>query len=133
MTVFAPLSVGELLDKITILRIKKDKLPSGERRDNVALELELLQQIWERENIRDAEIAALFDELWEINRRLWAIEDSIRLHEKAGDFGDEFIQLARSVYVTNDHRSEIKSAINRLARSRIVEEKEYARYDDRSV
>lgn len=122
-----PVSTGELYDKISILEIKKQKL-EGKSLLNVEKELELLFGILQNLDIRiDNE---LFDQLRLANSILWDIEDQIREREHNNDLGDEFIELARSVYKQNDLRSSIKRTINQLTSSDIVEEKIYKTYRD---
>jgi len=122
----APVSAGELLDKITILEIKQQRLASEAGRGNVRHELLLLEAIRQASLPASAELAALTAELKRINEQLWEIEDAIRLCERAGDFGERFVGLARSVYQSNDRRSALKRQINTLLGSALVEEKSYA-------
>ena len=105
MKITIPISVGELLDKISILQIK------SQYTDNIYVtkELESLIEIAKEFKVFDFKY---FDQLLEVNQKLWKIEDELRVHEKAQDFGDAFINLARSVYITNDKRSSIKKEIN---------------------
>ena len=126
--VLVPVSPGELLDKITILRIKVARIADAAKLANVRLELELLERVW-----RDSGAAArnvLADEraLQAINEKLWDIEDRIRDQEARQRFDQEFIELARAVYFSNDERAAIKKRINLALGSRIVEEKEYRDY-----
>ena len=121
----APISIGELVDKITILEIKKNKLQNS-KLGNVLKELSFLRKLMEKHQIDIAD--DLFNQLKEINLTLWNIEDQIRIKEKNKEFDNIFIELARSVYFTNDKRSEIKKRINRLTNSEITEEKSYAEY-----
>ncbi|MDP3516987.1 MAG: DUF6165 family protein [Pseudohongiella sp.] len=126
-TLVAPLSVGELFDKITILRIKSRRITDQAKLANVNHELQVLERaaasIPAQEGL-PAEIEALLD----VNQTLWDIEDDIRACERANDFSDTFIQLARSVYIQNDERARIKRRINELCGSALVEEKSYAAY-----
>ena len=121
-------SAGELLDKITILEIKNERISDPKKLANVRKELASL----EAENPFDlnnwTELSALLEELRMVNRNLWDIEDQIRSCENISDFGDTFVQLARSVYVQNDARADIKKRINILTRSNLTEEKSYASY-----
>ena len=119
---FIPASVGELIDKITILEIKKDHM-TGVKLKNVNRELELLRFILKDKNIDIA--SELVSSLMSVNKRLWDIEDRIRLKEKRQEFDKEFIEIARSVYKENDIRSSIKKDINRKFNSEIIEEKSY--------
>ena len=121
----APISIGELIDKITILEIKKNKLQNS-KLENVLKELSFLRKLMEKHQIEITD--DLFTQLKEINLTLWNIEDQIRIKEKNKEFDNIFIELARSVYFTNDKRSEIKKRINRLSNSEITEEKSYADY-----
>ena len=123
-----PVSPGEVLDKITILEIKSERMSDPEKVANVRVELALLQETW-NENIRDTrEIQSLHAQLKDINEALWEIEDDIRDKERAGEFDDRFIELARAVYVTNDKRSRVKKELNLLLGSEIIEEKSYKDY-----
>ena len=121
----APISIGELVDKITILEIKKNKLQNS-KLENVLKELSFLRKLMERHQIEITD--DLFTQLKEINLTLWNIEDQIRIKEKNKEFDNTFIELARSVYFKNDKRAEIKKSINRLSNSEINEEKFYAEY-----
>jgi len=121
----APISIGELVDKITILEIKKNKLQNS-KLENVLKELSFLRKLMAKHQIEITD--DLFTQLKEINLKLWNIEDQIRIKEKNKEFDNIFIELARSVYFTNDKRSEIKKRINRLSNSEITEEKSYAEY-----
>ena len=121
----APISIGELIDKITILEIKKNKLQHPNL-ENVLKELSFLRKLMERHQIEITD--DLFTQLKEINLTLWNIEDQIRVKEKKKEFDNTFIELARSVYFKNDKRAEIKKSINRLSNSEINEEKFYAEY-----
>ena len=123
-----PISWGELLDKITILQIKLENLTSQEALNNVAWELKQLQAIFFQSFPGTIQPKELELELKKINQQLWDIEDKIRDKEKHKSFDDEFIQLARSVYITNDERSRIKRRINETFGSDLIEEKSYADY-----
>ncbi len=125
-----PISWGELIDKITILEIKVERLASPDAAANARHELELLLDKLAELTEPPAELTALRSELRAVNHRLWDIEDDIRQKEASQSFDAEFIALARAVYRTNDQRSRIKRAINRLLRSRIIEEKQYVAYRD---
>ncbi|MCG8466521.1 MAG: DUF6165 family protein [Xanthomonadales bacterium] len=126
--IMTPVSPGELLDKITILRIKRERFAAGEKRDHVLHELDLLEQAWQQTGLETAEILALVAELQQVNEQLWVIEDDIRDKERAQSFGAEFIALARSVYQRNDHRAALKKQINQALGSDLVEEKSYQAY-----
>jgi len=121
----APISIGELVDKITILEIKKIKLQNS-KLENVLKELSFLRKLMEKYQIEITD--DLFTQLKEINLTLWNIEDQIRIKEKNKEFDNIFIELARSVYFKNDKRAEIKKRINQLSNSEITEEKSYAEY-----
>ena len=122
-------SVGELLDKISILKIKEEKINDEKKLLNIKKELGLLSSIAEKFIEKDEKSYKKFmDELFEVNLQLWETEDSIRILENKKNFNDEFIQLARNVYYSNDKRFEIKSKINNFYGSEIVEEKDYEEY-----
>lgn len=123
-----PVSPGEVLDKITILEIKSERMSDPEKVANVRVELALLQDTW-TEFIRDDEVIHdLHAQLKEVNEALWEIEDNIRDKERAKEFDERFIELARAVYVTNDRRSQVKKELNLHLGSKIVEEKSYQDY-----
>ncbi len=126
--ILIPISPGELLDKITILEIKSARIESAEKKANVDNELGMLNKVWTDAVTQDAEVIAMRAELKSINENLWDIEDDIRDEERARRFGEKFIQLARSVYVTNDLRGNVKKRINLHLNSDIVEEKSYQDY-----
>jgi Family of unknown function (DUF6165) len=119
---------GELLDKLTILQIKNERIADEVKRRNVRTELAVLEEARARAVVASAELAVLTAELKGVNERLWDIEDDIRACERAGDFGPRFIELARAVYMTNDRRAALKHRINELLGSRLVEEKSYTPY-----
>jgi hypothetical protein len=121
-------SPGELIDKITILEIKLERIKDTLKLVNVRTEWETLTAARDDALPKSAELDRLAAELKEVNIRLWEIEDRIRDCERAKDFGAKFVELARGVYLNNDRRSEIKRAINELLGSRLVEEKSYAAY-----
>ena len=123
-----PISPGELLDKITILRIKSKRMSDPKKLHNVRLELEALEAIWAGSAYAGAAIDAEVDSLMTVNEHLWVIEDDIRDKERAQSFDAEFIRLARSVYIENDERAAIKRRINAELGSTIVEEKSYQPY-----
>lgn len=122
-----PVSVGELADKITILELKRRHAREERALRNIEKELGLLQAVWDGLD-RPAEAAGLVAELRGINGRLWEIEDDIRACEARGRFGEDFVSLARSVYLTNDRRSAVKRKINRVMKSGLVEEKVHPAY-----
>ena len=121
-----PCSIGELIDKVTILRIKAERIDDEDKRQNVRRELALLEDLARREGLVDAAMASLTGQLAVVNERLWEIEDAIRICEREADFGPRFVALARSIYINNDERAALKRAINRVFHSAIVEEKSYA-------
>ena len=128
MALLVPVSWGELLDKIAILKIKSEKITDQQKLVNVRHELDLLQKV-RSDNVRASnELAPLEEQLYRVNSELWLIEDDIRLCEKDGDFGPRFIELARSVYITNDRRADLKYQVNMLLGSEVVEEKSYEQY-----
>ncbi len=123
--ILAPISLGELIDKITILEIKV-KVLKGQSRENAKTELEALLNIYNSLDI--CVDKALVSNIQKTNQKLWGIEDSIREKENAKDFGEEFIHLARSVYLENDRRSYLKSQLNKEYKSPLIEEKLYSSY-----
>ena len=127
-----PISPGELVDKITILEIKSERITSAAKLANVRVELEILDATWRADSAARTDIAAERAALRRVNEALWDIEDRIRLKEKAKAFDAEFIELARSVYIRNDERAEIKRAINGKLGSTLVEEKSYEDYRGKS-
>ena len=126
--ILVPVSPGELLDKITILRIKAARMSDSTKVANVRHELALLEKTWKDSGAMAAELAAEEANLMRVNEALWVIEDDIRDEEREHRFGEKFIELARAVYVTNDERAAIKRRINTLLGSSIVEEKSYKSY-----
>ena len=123
-----PVSPGEVVDKITILRIKAARIKDPAKLANVQHELELLERIWRESRYGRTDIAREQGGLQAVNERLWDIEDRIREKERAKSFDAPFIELARSVYIENDERAAIKRRINLALGSTIVEEKSYAEY-----
>ena len=123
-----PISPGELIDKITILEIKSAHISDAAKLANVRHELTLLQETWRESPHSAVDIEAEWVALRGINQKLWDIEDDIRDKERARAFDQEFIELARAVYVTNDERAAVKRRINTKLGSKIVEEKSYAKY-----
>src|SRR5690349_4427670 len=123
-----PVSHGELIDKITILEIKSERIKNAAKVANVRVELDLLNATWHADDAARKDIANERAALRRINEALWDIEDRIRLKEKAKAFDAEFVELARSVYIRNDERAEIKRAINEKLGSTLVEEKSYEDY-----
>ena len=124
-TILAPISIGELIDKITILEIKQIYM-TGTKLKNINKEMKLLKNILQDKNL---EINIdLIKNLKKINKKLWEIEDNIRIKESKQEFDEEFIKLARSVYIENDKRASIKKEINQKYNSDLVEEKSYKNY-----
>ena len=123
--ILAEISAGELIDKITILEIKKTKIKDSAKLKDVEKELSLLNDIFKKSISDHSKIKILIDKLKSINLKLWDIENEKRLAEKNNDFGEKFIELARSVYKNNDERSKIKSEINNILGSNIKEIKSY--------
>ena len=124
----APISYGELVDKVTILEIKSERIADPAKLANVRDELRLLTSLWEADSACAMDIDAERAELKRINEALWEIEDEIRVKEREQSFDARFIELARSVYRTNDRRAAVKRAINLKLGSRLVEEKSYQDY-----
>ncbi|MEX0808554.1 MAG: hypothetical protein WD044_07480 [Dongiaceae bacterium] len=123
-----PISVGELVDKLTILDIKAGRIADPAKRANVVREQTLLRETVKQSVPPSAELDALTLDLRSVNEALWVIEDEIRDLERARDFGARFVELARAVYITNDRRAAFKKDINLLVGSDIVEEKSYKPY-----
>jgi len=128
MAILIETSAGELVDKLTILEIKLERLTDPAKRENVRIEWETLDMVRNSSLAESAELSSLTVALKTINEQLWEIEDDIRECERAKDFGERFVELARNVYITNDERARLKREINDLLGSRIVEEKSYAAY-----
>tara|TARA_B100001027_G_scaffold176558_1_gene127793 strand:- start:595 stop:978 length:384 start_codon:yes stop_codon:yes gene_type:complete len=127
MLIDTPISLGELVDKISILIIKDKKIDDLNKKNHVSKELSFLKETLKK-HIKEKEIKDYLDELIEINLKLWVIEDDIRDCERNKKFDQKFIDLARSVYFTNDLRAEIKSKINKNFGSELVEVKSYEKY-----
>lgn len=128
MVVAIPVSWGELFDKLTILEIKKSRIDDQHKLININRELEALSAVCAAHKLPEQQLPDLIGELRRVNESLWQIEDDIRDCERTGDFSERFIELARSVYKTNDRRAELKAEINRLLGSELVEEKSYQPY-----
>ena len=126
--ILVEVSVGELLDKISILEIKKEKIKDPEKLKFINDEYSILKDQLNKNVKSDKKIDKLFQSLKEINAKLWIIEDDKRLCEKNSDFGDKFIKLSRDIHFLNDERSKIKSKINDISGSKIKEIKEYTNY-----
>jgi hypothetical protein len=119
------ISPGELFDKITILQIKSERIRDAAKLKNVMSELAILEAARDRVVMPSDELSGLTAELRHVNEELWQIEDDLRQHERSGDFGPQFIELARSVYRLNDRRASVKRQINQTLGSRLMEEKSY--------
>ncbi|MCB1604036.1 MAG: DUF6165 family protein [Gammaproteobacteria bacterium] len=126
--VSAPVSFGELLDKITILEIKAKHISDAEKLKNVNHELHILTQTWQENVESSSQLDDLKSQLTNVNQDLWNIEDAIRMKEMKKEFDDEFIQIARSVYFQNDKRATVKKEVNALLGSDLTEEKSYQDY-----
>ncbi len=128
MSINIELSVGELLDKLTILQIKSERISVQAKLENINKELQVLTALWEASPYSQRDLKGNIQALKEVNEALWDIEDKIRDKERDQSFDQEFIELARSVYFTNDKRAEIKKVINTKTGSELVEEKSYSDY-----
>ena len=126
--ILVEVSVGELLDKISILEIKKEKIKDNEKLKYINDEYKILKSEFDKNIKSDDRLEKLFDTLKEINSRLWDIEDDKRLCEKNSDFGEKFIKLSRDVHLLNDNRAKLKLEINNYTGSKIKEIKEYTKY-----
>jgi len=127
-SVSVPVSIGELIDKITILEIKSERISDPVKVENILYELSLLREVLKKLISVPAELEKLKHDLKEANEALWELEDTIRDCEREKDFGARFVETARSIYRSNDRRMSVKRAINDLVGSRIVEEKSYEKY-----
>ena len=123
-----PIAIGELIDKISILEIKSERITDPAKLRNVKTELAVLDEIKSAAGLATPDMTPFAEQLKAVNAELWDIEDAIRELEARGDFGARFIALARSVYLTNDRRARIKQQINQAFGSDIVEEKSYTDY-----
>ena len=128
MNLAAEISVGEFLDKITILEIKSGRISDPAKLENINKELSILRRTWADSAFSQGDIAGEIAELKTINEKLWDIEDDIRLKESRQEFDDDFSRLARAVYFINDDRAAVKRKINLKLGSALVEEKSYADY-----
>ena len=124
--ILVPTSPGELIDKLTILRLKEERIDDPDKLANVRAEKTALTRTADAHIPSSDDLTTLWDQLYRINAELWVIEDDIRDCESAKNFGDEFIRLARAVYITNDRRADVKKQINLLLGSALIEEKSYA-------
>jgi hypothetical protein len=123
--ILTPTSPGELIDKITILQIKRERVADTAKLANIQRELDVLTQTCDRSLPRSSQLSKLLAQLKKTNEALWDVEDDIRVCDKSGDFGPRFIELARSVYRHNDVRCALKREINELLGSELIEEKSY--------
>ena len=128
MSIKIELSIGELLDKISILQIKAERIDDPSKVKNINKELDVLMSLWNDSPYSDTNLSSEINELKNINEALWDIEDKIRDKERNQVFDKDFIELARSVYFTNDKRAEIKRIINDKTGSELIEEKSYSDY-----
>ena len=126
--ILVEVSAGELLDKISILEIKKEKIKDSEKLKFINNEYQILKEQLDKSIKSNEKIQKLFNSLKEINSKLWVIEDDKRLCEKNSDFGEKFINLSRNVHFLNDDRAKIKLEINQETKSKIKEIKEYTEY-----
>ena len=126
--ILVEVSVGELLDKLSILQIKKEKIKDNDKLKFINDEYNILKSEFDKNVKSDDRLEKLFDVLKEINSRLWVIEDDKRLCEKNSDFGEKFVKLSRDVHLLNDNRAKLKLEINNYTGSKIKEIKEYTKY-----
>ena len=126
--ILAEISAGELLDKISILEIKLEKIKDKNSQEEIKKEYKILKEIQNSSIKLEGKIKKLFDSIKEVNLKLWDAEDKLRICEKNKDFGKSFIELAREIYFNNDKRSKIKSEINKILGSNIKEVKQYVKY-----
>jgi hypothetical protein len=126
--ILVEVSVGELLDKLSILEIKKEKIKDNDKLKFIDDEYKILKSEFDKNVKSDDRLDKLFDVLKEINSRLWVIEDDKRLCEKNSDFGEKFVKLSRDVHLLNDNRAKLKLEINNYTGSKIKEIKEYTKY-----
>jgi hypothetical protein len=129
--IWVPVSPGELLDKLTILRLKAGRIAAPEKLANVQRELALLERAWRGAQRQATDLSAEEGELARVNAALWDVEDSLREKERRGEFDAEFVALARSVYRHNDARSALKRRVSEKLGSRLLEEKSYADFPPR--
>ena len=128
MGINVSISIGELIDKITILEIKLEKINDSDKKHNIKHDLDLLNFEYIKIQELNKEIETYFKQLKKINLKLWDIEESIRDCERRNNFDSEFVELSRKIYIKNDLRFEIKNKINKKFSSEIVEEKSYSKY-----
>lgn len=128
MNITVEVSLGEFLDKLTILQIKSERVKDPAKLVNIRKEVDLLERTWLASAFAAADIGEPMARLKTVNEKLWEIEDTIRLKERDGAFDQEFIELARSVYLCNDERARLKRELNLKLGSELIEEKSYADY-----
>ena len=126
--ILSEISAGELLDKISILEIKLEKIKDKENHEEINKEYKILKQVQNLNIEKNEKISHLFQQIKNVNLKLWDIEDKLRIFEKNQDFEQSFIELARSVYINNDERAKIKFEINEILGSNIREIKQYTKY-----
>ena len=126
--ILAEISVGELLDKVSILEIKLDKVKNEDSRKEINKEYKILKELLKSKVEMTDKMKLLFKDIKNVNQNLWNIEDKLRICEKNKDFGQSFVELARNVYFNNDKRSKIKKEINKISGSDIKEIKQYVNY-----
>lgn len=122
------LPLGDVVDKVTILRLKHAHMTDAAKQANVSRELEVLRAAWAAEGLQPMPTLSAWEGLCEVNAKLWQVEDDLRMHEARRDFGAQFVALARSVYKLNDQRAALKRAINEALGSELIEEKSYQDY-----
>ncbi|MFQ5659594.1 MAG: DUF6165 family protein [Gammaproteobacteria bacterium] len=130
MSIRTEVSIGEFLDKLTILQIKAERITDPEKLENINKELHSLLGIWARSPFADMDVDRELQELKEINQKLWDLEDAIRKMEAKKTFDENFVKTARTVYITNDRRAAVKKRLNMKLGSGLVEEKSYADYTE---
>jgi hypothetical protein len=128
MNIQVEVSVGEFLDKMVILEIKSERIKDAEKLKSIHKELDILRSAWKNSPFSQNDLSKELAQLKKINETLWVIEDDIRDKERQKTFDEEFIQLARSVYINNDERAAVKKAINLKVGSELIEEKSYSAY-----
>jgi len=129
MVISVPISWGELVDKITILEIKMDRIQDRQKLANIGRELDSLRSVFDKSCAEPKKIQQIKSNLRAVNERLWVIEDDIRKCEREKDFSQRFIELARAVYLNNDQRAALKREINTILKSELFEEKSYEDYN----
>jgi hypothetical protein len=129
MSLFVEISAGEFLDKITILKIKTERITDPDKLRNINHELDVYRQAWVDSPLSQKNVSVNLASLKQVNEKLWDIEDQLREMEAQKRFDDDFVQLARSVYKLNDERAAIKRELNEILGSKLVEEKSYTEYD----